>query len=346
MQINLNLVQKEQSYNVYINELKRLTLKGKVAIVTNPKVAGLHLKTLLSCLECDKYFIISVPDGEEYKNLSTIELILEQLFVSRLDRSDTLIAFGGGVISDMVGFVASIYERGIKFINIPTTLLSQVDASVGGKTGVNNKFGKNLIGSFYQPKAVYCESKFLLTLSQREFAAGMAEAIKMAICFDKDMFEWLDNIELKDEKNLAELVYKAVQIKTRVVELDERERGLRALLNYGHTFAHVIEQQTNYKTYLHGEAVAIGINMANELALRLGLLVQNECEQIRKVLHKFNLPTSYSINDVEGFYDAFFLDKKTENKMIKFILPNGIGNAIIKNDVKKYDVIKILREFV
>ncbi|MBR8462804.1 3-dehydroquinate synthase [Campylobacter sp. faydin G-105] len=346
MQINLNLVQKEQSYNVYINELKRLTLKGKVAIVTNPKVAGLHLKTLLSCLECDKYFIISVPDGEEYKNLSTIELILEQLFVSRLDRSDTLIAFGGGVISDMVGFVASIYERGIKFINIPTTLLSQVDASVGGKTGVNNKFGKNLIGSFYQPKAVYCESKFLLTLSQREFAAGMAEAIKMAICFDKDMFEWLDNVELKDEKNLAELVYKAVQIKTRVVELDERERGLRALLNYGHTFAHVIEQQTNYKTYLHGEAVAIGINMANELALRLGLLVQNECERIRKVLHKFNLPTSYNINDVEGFYDAFFLDKKTENKMIKFILPNGIGNAIIKNDVKKYDVIKILREFV
>ncbi|MBR8463877.1 3-dehydroquinate synthase [Campylobacter sp. faydin G-24] len=346
MQINLNLVQKEQSYNVYINELKRLTLKGKVAIVTNPKVAGLHLKTLLSCLECDKYFIISVPDGEEYKNLSTIELILEQLFVSRLDRSDTLIAFGGGVISDMVGFVASIYERGIKFINIPTTLLSQVDASVGGKTGVNNKFGKNLIGSFYQPKAVYCESKFLQTLSQREFAAGMAEAIKMAICFDKDMFEWLDNIELKDEKNLAELVYKAVQIKTRVVELDERERGLRALLNYGHTFAHVIEQQTNYKTYLHGEAVAIGINMANELALRLGLLVQNECERIRKVLHKFNLPTSYNINDVEGFYDAFFLDKKTENKMIKFILPNGIGNAIIKNDVKKYDVIKILREFV
>ena len=157
-------------YGVYINELKELKFDAKVAIVTNAKVGGLYLQNLLSRIDCPQKFIISVPDGEEYKNMQTIESILEQLFVSRLDRSSVIIALGGGVVSDMAGFAASIFERGIKFINIPTTLLAQVDASVGGKTGVNNKFGKNLIGSFYQPSAVYCETEFLKTLEKREFA--------------------------------------------------------------------------------------------------------------------------------------------------------------------------------
>ncbi|MBE2985912.1 3-dehydroquinate synthase [Campylobacter sp. RM12920] len=345
MQIDLRLKQKEHDYKVYINELERIELKGKVAIVTNPKVAGLHLKRLLDVLKCDDYFIVTVPDGEEYKNLTTVESILEQLFTSRLDRSSTLIAFGGGVISDMVGFVASIYQRGIKFINIPTTLLSQVDASVGGKTGVNNKFGKNLIGSFYQPEAVYCESKFLQTLAKREFSAGVAEAIKMAVTFDKEMFEWLENADLNDEKNLANLIYKAVGIKANVVMDDEKEKSVRAVLNYGHTFAHVIENQTNYKTYLHGEAVAIGINMANALALHLGLMSKEEVERVKRLLLKFDLPTSYKINDEELFYDAFFLDKKSENSKIKFILADGIGNAVIKDNISKSDVLKVLREF-
>ena len=212
MQINLNLKEKGSSYKIYINELERLELNGKVGIVTNAKVAGLHLEKLLSVLKCDEKFIISVPDGEEYKNLETIEQILEQLFVSKFDRSSTLIALGGGVISDMTGFAASIYERGISFINIPTTLLAQVDASVGGKTGVNNKFGKNLIGSFYQPKAVFCEINFLKTLPKREFAAGVAEALKMAITFDKEMFNWLKSVNLDDE-NLAKLVEKSINLK-------------------------------------------------------------------------------------------------------------------------------------
>ena len=345
MQIDLTLKQKEKNYKVFIDELNELEIPGKVAIVTNPKVAGLHLKTLLSALKCDEYFIVTIPDGEEYKNLTVAQEILEQLFTSRLDRASTLIAFGGGVVSDITGFCASIYERGIDFINIPTTLLAQVDASVGGKTGVNNKFGKNLIGSFYQPKAVYCETKFLRTLPPREFAAGVAEALKMAVTFDARMFNELENADLKDERNLTALVARSVEIKARVVEADEKEKGLRAVLNYGHTFAHVIENQTNYKSFLHGEAVAIGMNMANRLAVNLGLLSERDAERVKKILIKNNLPVSYKISDEEAFYDAFSLDKKSQNGKVKFILPKGIGDAEIKSDVPREEVIKILREF-
>ncbi len=345
MQIDLTLKQKEKNYKVFIDELNELEIAGKVAIVTNPKVAGLHLKTLLSALKCDEYFIVTIPDGEEYKNLTVAQEILEQLFTSRLDRASTLIAFGGGVVSDITGFCASIYERGIDFINIPTTLLAQVDASVGGKTGVNNKFGKNLIGSFNQPRAVYCETKFLRTLPPREFAAGVAEALKMAVTFDARMFNELENADLKDEKNLTALVARSVEIKARVVEADEKEKGLRAVLNYGHTFAHVIENQTNYKSFLHGEAVAIGMNMANLLAVNLGLLSELDAERVKKILIKNNLPVSYKILDEEAFYDAFSLDKKSQNGKINFILPRGIGDAEIKSDVPREEVIKILREF-
>ncbi len=345
MQIDLTLKQKEKNYKVFIDELNELEIPGKVAIVTNPKVAGLHLKTLLSALKCDEYFIVTIPDGEEYKNLTVAQEILEQLFTSRLDRASTLIAFGGGVVSDITGFCASIYERGIDFINIPTTLLAQVDASVGGKTGVNNKFGKNLIGSFNQPRAVYCETKFLRTLPPREFAAGIAEALKMAVTFDARMFNELENADLKDEKNLTALVARSVEIKARVVEADEKEKGLRAVLNYGHTFAHVIENQTNYKSFLHGEAVAIGMNMANRLAVNLGLLSELDAERVKKILIKNNLPVSYKISDEEAFYDAFSLDKKSQNGKINFILPRGIGDAEIKSDVPREEVIKILREF-
>lgn len=345
MQIDLTLKQKEKNYKVFIDELNELEIPGKVAIVTNPKVAGLHLKTLLSALKCDEYFIVTIPDGEEYKNLTVAQEILEQLFTSRLDRASTLIAFGGGVVSDITGFCASIYERGIDFINIPTTLLAQVDASVGGKTGVNNKFGKNLIGSFNQPRAVYCETKFLRTLPPREFAAGVAEALKMSVTFDARMFNELENADLKDEKNLTALVARSVEIKARVVEADEKEKGLRAVLNYGHTFAHVIENQTNYKSFLHGEAVAIGMNMANLLAVNLGLLSELDAERVKKILIKNNLPVSYKISDEEAFYDAFGLDKKSQNGKINFILPRGIGDAEIKSDVSREEVIKILREF-
>ena len=332
-------------YGVYINELKELKFDAKVAIVTNAKVGGLYLQNLLLRIDCPQKFVISVPDGEEYKNMQTIEAILEQLFVSRLDRSSVIIALGGGVVSDMAGFAASIFERGIKFINIPTTLLAQVDASVGGKTGVNNKFGKNLIGSFYQPSAVYCETEFLKTLEKREFAAGLAEAVKMAITFDENLFSWMEDADLTDEANLQNLIYHCVQIKASAVEADEREKGVRAVLNYGHTFAHVIENETNYKKYLHGEAVSIGMNMANSLAVKLGLMSEEQKARVAELLVKFGLPISYKVPNASSFYEAFFLDKKAENSAIKFILPRGIGDYEIQKDVPRELVMDVLREF-
>ncbi|RAZ52428.1 3-dehydroquinate synthase [Campylobacter hyointestinalis] len=343
MQINIDL--KENSYPVFIDELKTLNIGGKVAIITNSKVGGLYVKDILNLIKADEIFVVTLPDGEQYKNLSSIEQILEQLFISKLERSSTLIALGGGVISDMTGFVASIYERGIKFINIPTTLLAQVDASVGGKTGINNKFGKNLIGTFYQPRAVYCETKFLKSLPSREFSAGVAEAIKMAVMFDKDLFYFMQNSDLNDDETIKNVIAKCVSLKAAVVAKDEKEGGIRAVLNYGHTFAHVIEMQTNYTGFLHGEAVAIGINMANHLALKLGLISKDELEMVKNLLCKFRLPVTYEIKDEFEFYNAFFLDKKSQNSKIKFILPKGIGDFCMKNDISKEIVLDTLREF-
>lgn len=349
MKIEVKL--KENSYQVFINELKELEFKGKVAIISNAKVAGLHLQSLLSKIKADELFIITIKDGEEYKSLATAEEILNQLFTSKLDRKSTLIALGGGVISDIVGFVASIYQRGIDFINIPTTLLACVDAAVGGKTGVNNSFGKNLIGTFKQPKAVYCESSFLKTLPQRELSAGMAEFIKMALSFDEKSLEFIEKLDEKDffqnfdDEIYKQIIAKSVALKADVVSKDEKENNLRMLLNYGHTFAHIIENQTAYKGFLHGEAVAIGMNMANRLALNLGLLKEDEVKKVQRLLSKFKLPTNYKIDDVNEFYEAFFLDKKTHNEKINFILLSKLGEAFIKNDVPKDVLLRTLEGF-
>ncbi|MBF7044299.1 3-dehydroquinate synthase, partial [Campylobacter volucris] len=282
MQVKVNL-DKDKSYIVYIDELSKIHFDTKVVVLTNKTIAKLHLNSFLEKIQAKEVFVISIKDGEEYKNLQTIEEILNQMFTYKLDRKSLLISFGGGVISDMGGFVASIYQRCIEFINVPTTLLACVDASVGGKTGVNNKFGKNLIGSFYQPKAVYCQSEYLKTLSSRELAAGMAEFIKMAVIFDDKILDFIEqinendflNANLEDEK-LAKIIKESITLKAKIVSQDEKENGLRMLLNYGHTFAHVIENQTNYKQYLHGEAVAIGMHMANTLALNLKMLSKQE----------------------------------------------------------------------
>ncbi len=343
-EIKVNLA--ERAYSVFIGDLPKLKFENKVAIVTNQKVGGLHLKTLLSRLEAPEIFTVSVPDGERYKNLTTIEAILEQLFVSRLSRKDALIALGGGVVSDMTGFAASIYERGIDFINIPTTLLSQVDASVGGKTGVNNRFGKNLVGTFFQPRAVYCDPAFLATLPPREFRAGLAEVVKIAATFDAEFFAFLESCDLTNPEHIHKIIAKCVEIKARVVELDEREGGLRAALNYGHTFAHVIENETNYDKFLHGEAVAMGICMANDLAVSLGDLDKKSAERIKNLLIKFELPTRYEIADAARFYDAFTLDKKSAGGKIKFILTGGkIGSHLSKSDVSRELVLDVLRGY-
>lgn len=277
--------------------------------------------------------------------MQTIDSILNHCFEHRLDRKSLLIAFGGGVIGDMTGFASSIYQRGISFVQIPTTLLSQVDASVGGKTGINNKYGKNLIGAFHQPKAVLIDPFFLTTLPKREFSAGVAEIIKMAVTFNENFFTWLEQNDLTQEENIKIAIQKSVQTKADVVIKDEKENGIRAALNYGHTFAHVIENETEYKTYLHGEAVGIGMIMANELSVKLGLMKENEALRIKKLLQKYDIPTSYKIKDVENFYEHFFLDKKSLDNKIKFILPNSIGGCVITDEVKKEDVIEVLKVF-
>jgi len=346
MIIDINFSQNSTNdYKVFINELKSIDINSKVAIITNPKVAGLHLKTLLQSIDARELYIITVADGEEYKNQKSIDNLLDNLFNHKFDRSSTLIAFGGGVIGDMTGFLASIYQRGIEFIQIPTTLLSQVDASVGGKTGINNSYGKNLIGAFYQPSAVYIQTEFLKTLPKREFGAGVAEIIKMAVTFDREFFDFLKQNDLKDEKNLEIAIAKSVKTKAKVVELDEKESGVRAVLNYGHTFAHVVEHETNFKTYLHGEAVGIGIVMANTLSCKLGLLSEDEAKEIKELLERYDIPTSYKIKDIDSFYEDFFLDKKTKNNLLTFILANSIGGYEIKKDISKDVVLETLREF-
>ena len=333
------------TYDITIDKLPELTFNRKVVVVTNPTVAGFHLETLLKKMNAKELHVVTIPDGEEYKTLETVENILNECFEHKLDRKSLLIAFGGGVIGDMTGFTASLYQRGIDFIQVPTTLLSQVDASVGGKTGVNNKYGKNLIGAFYQPKAVYIDPEFLKTLPPREFSAGVAEIVKMAVMFDKAYFEFLQDADLSNEEVLKEAIRKSVELKAWVVNQDEKEAGIRAVLNYGHTFGHVVENETNYTTYLHGEAVAIGMIMANALAIELGLFTKEEAQQVKDLLEKSSLPTEYVIKDIDDFYEHFFLDKKSANNSIKFILPQGMGNYKVVKDIDENIVKKVLSQF-
>ncbi len=338
-------VSRPVTYDILIDTLPKLRFDRKVAIVTNPTVAGYHLDTLLERIEAPALHLITVPDGEQYKTMETVEKILDECFKHKLDRKSLLIAFGGGVIGDMTGFAASIYQRGIGFVQIPTTLLSQVDASVGGKTGVNNAYGKNLIGSFYQPEAVYIDTAFLKTLPKREFAAGVAEIVKMAVMFDKTFFDFLQQADFSDETTLKEAIKRSVELKAEVVNQDEKEAGIRAVLNYGHTFGHVIENETHYETYLHGEAVAIGMVMANALAVRLGLMDEEEAYAVEALLRRYDLPTNYAIEDVEAFYARFYLDKKSANDTIAFVLPKGIGDHTIRRDIDAETVKSVLRGF-
>ncbi|MEA2111638.1 MAG: 3-dehydroquinate synthase [Campylobacterota bacterium] len=335
----------DTSYKIVIDELPRLRFEKKVAIVTNPKVAGLHLKYLLDRIDADELYIITVPDGEQYKNQQSIDLIVNRLFDHRFNRNSLLIAFGGGVIGDMTGYAASMYQRGIDFIQIPTTLLSQVDASVGGKTGINNAYGKNLIGAFHQPQAVYIDPHFLLTLPKREFGAGVAEVVKMAVTFNREFFEFLERADLNSAHVLKEALAKSVETKAWVVSKDEKERGLRAALNYGHTFGHVIENETKYSTYLHGEAVGIGMVMANALSVKLGWMSEDEAFRVKSLLKKYNIPTQYDVHDVDKFYSAFYLDKKSTDSAIKFILARNIGGVEMSDTIDETLVKSVLEEF-
>ncbi|MGL2801968.1 3-dehydroquinate synthase [Helicobacter pylori] len=334
---------KEKSYKVFLGELPKMELKQKALIISDSIVAGLHLSYLLERLKALEVRVCVIESGEKYKNFHSLERILNNAFEMQLNRHSLMIALGGGVISDMVGFASSIYFRGIDFINIPTTLLAQVDASVGGKTGINTPYGKNLIGSFYQPRAVYIDLSFLKTLEKREFQAGVAEIIKMAVCFDKNLVERLETKDLKD--CLEEVIFQSVNIKAQVVVQDEKEQNIRAGLNYGHTFGHAIEKETDYERFLHGEAIAIGMRMANDLALSLGMLTLKEYERIENLLKKFGLIFNYKITDIQKFYERLFLDKKSENKTIKFILPKGVGAFEVASHIPKETILKVLEKW-
>ncbi|RDU62434.1 3-dehydroquinate synthase [Helicobacter sp. MIT 14-3879] len=336
----------DRSYNVYLGNIDSNLNEihhNKVLIVTNPRVSALHISSLLSKFHSKQVFICTLKDGEIYKNMQSVEEILNNAFIHKLDRKSLIIGFGGGVIGDMAGFAAGIYQRGIDFINIPTTLLSQVDASIGGKTGINTPFGKNLIGLFYQPKAVYIDVNFLSTLNKREFISGLSEIVKVAVCFDRNFFEWLENADLLNNKdNLTYAIQRSIEIKADVISKDEREDSVRAGLNYGHTFGHIIELLGNYSTYLHGEAISMGIIKANKLALELNRITKKESSRIENLLLSFGLPISYEVNNKDEFYNNFYLDKKSQNDKLRFIIPNGIGKMEILENPSKELLLSIL----
>jgi 3-dehydroquinate synthase len=332
-------------YKVNIGCIDKLKFNSKVVVVSNTTLQKIHLDNFLLKIEAPSLKYIIIEDGEKYKTLSTVETILDFLCKNKIDRKSVLIGFGGGVVTDITGFVASIYQRGIGFVCVPTTLLSQVDASVGGKTGVNNRFGKNLIGSFHQPKSVHIDINYLKTLKKREFVSGVCEIIKMAVIFDKDFFNWLEENRLNNDANITYAIEKSIKIKSLVVTSDEKEQGSRAKLNYGHTFCHIIENETLYTKYLHGEAVGIGMIMANKLSLKLGLINEKQAQRIFDLIASYNLPIDYKIVDVDKFYELFFLDKKSHNNLLNFILPTSIGSGVIKSDILKSDIIDILNSY-
>lgn len=334
----------DNSYDIIIDNLSTMHFDTKVAIVTNPTIAKLHLDFLKTKITAKELHIITVPDGEEYKNQASIDIILESMFKNRFNRKSLLIAFGGGVIGDMTGYASSIYQRGIDFVQIPTTLLSQVDASVGGKTGMNNEFGKNLIGAFHQPRGVFIDPNFLKTLPVREFGAGIAEIVKMAVTFNKGFFEFLETADLQNPTILRECIQRAVQTKANVVAQDEKEQGIRAALNYGHTFGHVIENETKYKKYLHGEAVAIGMVMANNLSVKMGLMAVDDSIRVKKLLEKYSLPVTYKVEDSKKFFDTFYLDKKSSDSTITFILAVGLGDVKITDGCEESVIMEVLNE--
>ncbi|PPC97545.1 MAG: 3-dehydroquinate synthase [Methylotenera sp.] len=314
-------------------------LKRKhVAIVTNTTVAPLYLEQLSASLQAAGVSVISIilPDGEAYKNSETLNLIYDALLQNRCERSTTLIALGGGVIGDLTGYAAATYLRGVPFIQIPTTLLSQVDSSVGGKTGINHPLGKNMIGAFYQPQLVLADIDTLQTLPSREFSAGMAEVIKYGLIRDPDFFDWLEmhieQLMALDESSISEAIYRSCQNKADVVARDEHETGERALLNLGHTFGHAIENAMGYGVWLHGEAVAAGTMMAADLSERMGWLKPEDVKRIYVLLTAANLPLEAPKLGVEKYLDLMQLDKKVADGKIRLVLQQGIGKSVITSD--------------
>ena len=347
----------DRGYPIYIGtelldqaELISQHVHGRSAlVVTNSTVAPLYLEPLQKALDSAniRHDELILEDGEQHKTLASVEAVIDLLLTNRHDRNTTVIALGGGVIGDIAGFAASIYQRGVNFIQVPTTLLSQVDSSVGGKTGVNHPLGKNMIGAFYQPRCVIADIGTLNTLPARELSAGLAEVIKYGLICDASFFKWLeDNItDLSnlDRDLLAQAVLVSCQNKARVVEQDERESGLRAILNLGHTFGHAIETVMGYGKWLHGEAVAAGMVMAIDLSIREGRIDEDVRQRGVALLQKAGLPVIPPKEiSVEQYLEAMSIDKKAVDGQIKLVLLNAIGEAFVSADYNQEKLLQTL----
>ncbi|SBS31232.1 3-dehydroquinate synthase [Marinomonas spartinae] len=336
----------DRSYPIYIGHgirqqkaLFDAAIHGKqVMVVTNETIAPLYLDALVNLLSSDyKVDTCILPDGEAYKNLETYASIMTALLEAKHNRTTTVIALGGGVVGDMAGFAAATYQRGVPFIQVPTTLLSQVDSSVGGKTGVNHPLGKNMIGAFYQPQAVIIDTQTLETLPQRELSAGMSEVIKYGLICDALFFDWLeteiDALMSLDTVKISEAIYRSCVAKANVVAQDEREGGIRAILNLGHTFGHAIETQMGYGHWLHGEAVAAGCVLAADLSWRMGNITEQDLSRTVNLFRAAKLPVLPPREMTrDNFVAHMALDKKVLDGSLRLVLLETLGSAMVTSD--------------
>ena len=347
----------ERSYPIHIGQrliddgelIRPFVRSGQVMIVSNEVVAPLYLARLESALAGLQVESVVLPDGEEYKNLETLNLIFDALLQKRFDRGCTLVALGGGVVGDMTGFAAACYQRGVDFIQVPTTLLSQVDSSVGGKTGVNHPLGKNMIGAFYQPQAVIIDIDTLDTLPDRELSAGLAEVIKYGLINDAGFFEWLERniraLRRRDPAALAHAIERSCADKAAIVAEDEREAGKRALLNLGHTFGHAIETAMGYGNWLHGEAVGAGMCMAARMSRMLGWLDPADELRVERLVAAAGLPVEPPPIDTDQFLAHMAVDKKVLAGELRLVLMRGIGKAVITRDYSSSQLRELLESY-
>lgn len=324
------------------SQMKQLNLGNKVLVISNPDIFGYYGEACLQSLTDAGFLTYThlIPAGEEYKHLESIQQVYDTALANHLERSSTFVALGGGVVGDMTGFAAATWLRGVNFVQVPTTLLAIVDASVGGKTGVNHPQGKNLIGAFYQPKLVAIDPRLLATLPPREFRAGMAEVIKYGVIWDQDLFTKLehhgklDSLAHVGDELLETIITRSCQAKAEVVSQDEKEAGLRAILNYGHTIGHAVESLTNYKQFVHGEAVAIGMVAAGKIAVEMGLWTAELAKRQDALIAKAGLPTAIPPElTTAAILETIKSDKKVKAGKVRFILPTALGKVIISDRV-------------
>jgi 3-dehydroquinate synthase len=330
--IGAGLIGRAELYREYLSG-------GSAAIVTNAVVGPLYLEAVKKALHGARITEIVVPDGEQAKGWETLQRVFDALLAARCGRDTLLVALGGGVVGDLAGFAAAVYQRGIDFVQVPTTLLAQVDSSVGGKTAINHPRGKNMIGAFHQPRAVIADLATLDTLPERELRAGLAEVIKHGLALDAEFFQWLEqNIDKllgRDRGALAHAVRRSCELKAAIVAADEREAGARALLNLGHTFGHAIEAGTGYGTWLHGEAVAAGMVMAAELSLNMKLLGKGDVARVRSLVSKAGLPVKAPPLRPEELLALMSVDKKAAKGVTRFVVLDRVGTARLRADVEE-----------